>query len=150
MKPHLPDDPQSKVNLAVENIHRIWDATKDDRLTQLVFAICPRRKTVAFPFTMTWPTSETAGHSRNRHRFIQDYDADNAKLALFRSVARARCEFFSAARRKWFGTNVRNAWLRFIIWIPVAAADVEQRKTDLRQGNKNSSFRFIVTSPKAL
>ena len=35
MKPHLPDDPQSKVNLAVENIHRIWEATKDDRLTQL-------------------------------------------------------------------------------------------------------------------
>ena len=37
MKPGLPDDPQSKVNLAVENIHRIWEATKDDRLTQLVF-----------------------------------------------------------------------------------------------------------------
>ena len=37
MKPGLPDDPQSKVNLAVENIHRIWETTKDDRLAQLGF-----------------------------------------------------------------------------------------------------------------
>ena len=28
MKPGLRDDPQSKVNLAVENIFRIWEATK--------------------------------------------------------------------------------------------------------------------------
>jgi hypothetical protein len=37
MKPGLPDDPQSKVNLAVENIHRIWEATKDDRLRAACF-----------------------------------------------------------------------------------------------------------------
>ena len=37
MKLELPDDPQSKVNLAVEKIEQIWAATKDDRLTQLVF-----------------------------------------------------------------------------------------------------------------
>ncbi len=37
MKPSLPDDPQSKVNLAVEKIQQIWEATKDDRLAQLVF-----------------------------------------------------------------------------------------------------------------
>ena len=28
MKPGVPDDPQSKVNLAVEKIHQIWEATK--------------------------------------------------------------------------------------------------------------------------
>ena len=50
-------DPQSKVNLAVENIHRIWEVTKDDRLAQLVFCDCPRRKTGVFPFTMTWRTN---------------------------------------------------------------------------------------------
>ena len=37
MKPSAPDDPQSKVNLAVENIFRIWEETKPERSAQLVF-----------------------------------------------------------------------------------------------------------------
>jgi hypothetical protein len=37
MLPSAKDDPQSKVNLAVENIYRIWDASKEGRLAQLVF-----------------------------------------------------------------------------------------------------------------
>ena len=30
MKPASPDDPQGKVNLAVEKIFRIWQETKDE------------------------------------------------------------------------------------------------------------------------
>jgi len=37
MKPATPDEPQGKVNLAVENIHRIWQATAAERCAQLVF-----------------------------------------------------------------------------------------------------------------
>ena len=33
----LPDDPESKVNLCVDNIHRIWEEGQADKLTQLVF-----------------------------------------------------------------------------------------------------------------
>ena len=33
----LPDDPGSKVNACVRNIHRIWQEGMDQRLTQLVF-----------------------------------------------------------------------------------------------------------------
>lgn len=33
----LPDDPDSKVNLCLDNIHRIWESSKDKRSTQLVF-----------------------------------------------------------------------------------------------------------------
>ena len=37
INPDLPDDPNSKVNLCVDNIHRIWQDGQADRLTQLVF-----------------------------------------------------------------------------------------------------------------
>ena len=37
INPDLPDDPNSKVNRCVDNIHRIWQDGQADRLTQLVF-----------------------------------------------------------------------------------------------------------------
>ena len=36
INPMLPDDPESKVNACVRNIHRIWQEGMDQRLTQLV------------------------------------------------------------------------------------------------------------------
>ena len=33
----LPDDPESKVNTCLDNIHRIWEASKEQKSTQLVF-----------------------------------------------------------------------------------------------------------------
>ena len=37
INPDLPDDPNSKVNLCVNNIHRIWQDGQTEKLTQLVF-----------------------------------------------------------------------------------------------------------------
>ncbi len=37
INPNLPDDPQSKVNMCVDNIFKIWKDGTDDKLTQLVF-----------------------------------------------------------------------------------------------------------------
>ena len=37
INPMLPDEPQSKVNLCVDNIYRIWDEGQSEKLTQLVF-----------------------------------------------------------------------------------------------------------------
>ena len=37
INPNLPDEPTSKVNMCVDNIHRIWQDGQADRLTQLVF-----------------------------------------------------------------------------------------------------------------
>ncbi|MCC8156812.1 MAG: DEAD/DEAH box helicase family protein, partial [Oscillospiraceae bacterium] len=37
INPNLPDDPNSKVNLCVNNIVRIWEEGQANRLTQLVF-----------------------------------------------------------------------------------------------------------------
>ena len=37
INPNLPDEPTSKVNMCVDNIHRIWENGHADKLTQLVF-----------------------------------------------------------------------------------------------------------------
>ena len=37
INPNLPDEPTSKVNMCVDNIHRIWKDGHDNKLTQLVF-----------------------------------------------------------------------------------------------------------------
>ena len=37
INPDLPDEPTSKVNMCVDNIHRIWEEGQEQKLTQLVF-----------------------------------------------------------------------------------------------------------------
>jgi hypothetical protein len=38
INPLLPDHPESKVNACVDNVYRIWEETKEKRLTQLIFS----------------------------------------------------------------------------------------------------------------
>ena len=37
MNPMLPDDPDSKLNVCVRNVLKIWEEGKDQKLTQLLF-----------------------------------------------------------------------------------------------------------------
>jgi N12 class adenine-specific DNA methylase len=151
MKPGLPDDPQSKVNLAVENINRIWEATKHDRLTQLVFCDLSTPQDRGFSVyrdmadklkRLDIPEGEIA--------FIQDYDADNAKLALFRSVRAGKVRvLFGSTQKMGSGTNVQERLVALHhLDAPWRPADVEQREGRiLRQGNKNSSvqvYRYVT------
>lgn len=47
INPDLPDDPQSKVNLCVDNIARIYEEGNADKLTQLVFCDISTPKTAS-------------------------------------------------------------------------------------------------------
>ena len=47
INPDLPDDPNSKVNRCVDNIHRIWQDGQAEKLTQLVFCDLSTPKTGA-------------------------------------------------------------------------------------------------------
>ena len=49
INPDLPDDPMSKVNLCVDNIFRIWEDGKAEKLTQLVFSdlSTPKKRTTS-------------------------------------------------------------------------------------------------------
>ena len=151
MKPGLPDDPQSKVNLAVENIHRIWEATKEDRLAQLVFCDLSTPQDRGFSVYRDMADKlKRLGFPESEIAFIQDYDADNAKLALFRSVRAGKVRvLFGSTQKMGSGTNVQERLIALHhLDAPWRPADVEQREGRiLRQGNRNSSvqiYRYVT------
>jgi hypothetical protein len=82
--------------------------------------------------------------------FIQDYDADNAKLALFRSVNAGKTRIlFGSTQKMGSGTNVQERLVALHhLDAPWRPADVEQREGRiLRQGNKNSAvqiYRYVT------
>ena len=151
MKPGLPDDPQSKVNLAVEKIRQIWEATKDDRLSQLVF--CDLSTPQDRGFSVYRDMADKLKHlgvPENEIAFIQDYDADNAKVALFRAVRAGKVRvLFGSTQKMGSGTNVQERLIALHhLDAPWRPADVEQREGRiLRQGNKNASvqiYRYVT------
>ena len=151
MKPGLPDDPQSKVNLAVENIHRIWESTKEGRLAQLVFCDLSTPQDKGFSVYRDMADKlKRLGVPENEIAFIQDYDADNAKLALFRSVREGKVRvLFGSTQKMGSGTNVQERLVALHhLDAPWRPADVEQREGRiLRQGNRNASvqiYRYVT------
>jgi hypothetical protein len=151
MIPSAKDDPQSKVNLAVENIFRIWEATKEDRLTQLVFCdlSTPKEKGFSVYDDMAEKLVKL-GVPRNEIEFIQTYESDASKLALFRSVRAGKTRiFFGSTQKMGSGTNVQERLIALHhMDAPWRPADVEQREGRiLRQGNKNSVvqiYRYVT------
>ncbi|NOS68610.1 MAG: DEAD/DEAH box helicase family protein, partial [Verrucomicrobia bacterium] len=87
MKPSAKDDPQGKVNQAVENIFRIWQESKPERSAQLVFCDLSTPKDKGFSvYRDAADKLERLGVPSGDIAFIQDYDSDAAKLSLFRDV----------------------------------------------------------------
>jgi hypothetical protein len=151
MKPSLPDDPQSKVNLAVEKIHQIWEATKDGRSAQLVFCDLSTPQDRGFSvYRDAADKLKKLGIPENEIAFIQDYDGDNAKLALFRSVRSGKVRvLFGSTQKMGSGTNVQERLVALHhLDAPWRPADVEQREGRImRQGNKNpvvQIYRYVA------
>ena len=151
MKSSLPDDPRSKVNLAVDNIHRVWESTKDNRSTQLMFCDLSTPQDKGFSVYRDMADKlQRLGIPENEIAFIQDYDADNAKLALFRDVRAGKVRIlFGSTQKMGSGTNVQERLIALHhLDAPWRPADVEQREGRiLRQGNKNPSvqiYRYVT------
>jgi hypothetical protein len=151
MKPGLPDDPQSKVYLAVENVHRIWEGNKEGRLTQLVFCDLSTPQDRGFSVYRDMADKLTRlGIPESEIAFIQDYDTDTAKLNLFRSVRAGKVRIlFGSTQKMGSGTNVQERLVALHhLDAPWRPADVEQREGRiLRQGNKNSTvqiYRYVT------
>ena len=107
----LPDNPDSKVNVCVKNVFAIWDKTKDDRSTQLLFSDMStpkgdgefniyddiRGKLVA----MGIPKEEIA--------FIHEANSDKQKDELFAKVRKGDVRILLGSTQKMgAGTNVQN------------------------------------------
>ena len=154
MVPHLGDNPASKVNQAVANVHRIWKKTSAVKGTQMVFCDLStpsatnrggfnvyddvRAKLVARGV----PTEQIAS--------IQDYDEDAAKSALFKAVREGKVRVLLGSTPKMGeGTNVqRKLAALHHLDAPWRPADIEQREGRiLRQGNQNefvSIYRYVT------
>ncbi len=151
MIPTTTDEPQSKVNLAVENIHRIWEQTKENRSAQLVFCdlSTPKEKGFSVYDDMAAKLVKL-GVPPEEIAFIQDYDADNAKLLLFRSVRAGKVRIlFGSTQKMGSGTNVQERLIALHhLDAPWRPSDVEQREGRiLRQGNKNpvvQIYRYVT------
>jgi N12 class adenine-specific DNA methylase len=147
------DYPESKINLAVKQIFEIWEQTKKERLTQLVFCDLSTPKQGATEFSayddlkaklvkMGVPTEEIA--------FIQDCDTDVAKTTLFKRVRSGQTRMLMGSTQKMgTGTNVQERLFALHhLDAPWRPSDIEQREGRiLRQGNKNKEvkiFRYVT------
>ena len=151
MKPAAPDEPQGKVNQAVENIHRIWLATTAERSAQLVFCDLSTPKDRGFSVYRDMAEKlERLGVPTREIAFIQGYESDASKLALFRDVRAGKVRvLFGSTQKMGSGTNVQERLIALHhLDAPWRPADVEQREGRiLRQGNKNpvvQVYRYVT------
>ncbi|HEO4628538.1 TPA: DEAD/DEAH box helicase family protein [Streptococcus agalactiae] len=111
INPLLPDNPDSKVNVCVKNVFAIWDKTKENKSTQLLFSDMStpkgngefniyddiREKLVA----MGIPKEEIA--------FIHEANSDKQKDELFAKVRKGEIRILMGSTQKMgAGTNVQN------------------------------------------
>src|SRR5437667_849696 len=150
MIPTAREEPQSKVNQAVENIHRIWQATTAERSAQMVFCDLSTPKDRGFSvYRDIAEKLECLGVPSGDIAFIQDFDTDAGKLALFRDVRAGKVRIlFGSTQKMGSGTNVQERLIALHhLDAPWRPADVEQREGRiLRQGNKNpviQIYRYV-------
>lgn len=144
------DEPQGKVNQAVENIHRIWQETAAERSAQMVFCDLSTPKDRGFSVYRDMAEKlERLGVPSGDIAFIQDYDSDAGKLGLFRDVRAGKVRIlFGSTQKMGSGTNVQERLIALHhLDAPWRPADVEQREGRiLRQGNKNAVvqiYRYV-------
>lgn len=152
INPLLPDNHDSKVNVCVKNVFAIWDKTRKDRSTQLLFSDMStpkgdgefniyddiREKLVA----MGIPKEEIA--------FIHEANSDKQKDELFAKVRKGDVRILLGSTQKMgAGTNVQNKLIALHdLDVPWRPADLEQRAGRIvRQGNENKEvniYRYVT------
>jgi hypothetical protein len=151
--PMLPDDPGSKVNACMENVYRIWDETKNDRLTQVVF--CDFSTPSKDKFNVYDDIKSKLiqkGIPEKEIAYIHDADSEEKKKELFARVRKGQVRILMGSTAKMgSGTNVQDKLIALHdLDCPWRPADLEQRSGRIiRQGNKNPEvdiFRYVTRS----
>lgn len=161
--PNLPDYPHSKVNAAVDNVFRIWQETKKDKLTQIVFLDlstpkAKKNKDAENEDTDT-DTSELSVYDDIKNKliikgipekeiaFIHDADTDAKKLALFEKMNTGKIRVLIGSTNKMgTGMNVqRLCKAMHHLDCPWRPGDIEQRNGRIvRQGNLNEEVEIYA------
>ncbi len=148
----LPDDPESKVNTCLDNIHRIWEASKEQKSTQLVFCdlSTPHGDGKFNVYDDLKAKLVRMGVPETEIAFIHDAKTETQKAALFTNVRSGNVRILLGSTAKMgAGTNVQKRLIaEHHLDIPWRPSDIEQREGRiLRQGNENSKvdiFRYVT------
>src|SRR5699024_358719 len=126
----LPDDPDSKVNVCVKNIYSIWDKTRDNRSTQLVFSdmSTPKNDGSFNVYDDIKKKLLDMGVSEKEIAFINDANTEKQKDELFSKVSKVNYRILIGSTQKMgTGTNVQERL------IAIHDLDVPWRPADLEQ-----------------
>ena len=148
----LPDDPKSKVNLCLDNIHRIWESSSEQKSTQLVFCdlSTPHGDGKFNVYDDLKSKLVRMGVPETEIAFIHDAKTETQKAALFTNVRSGSVRILLGSTAKMgAGTNVQKRLIaEHHLDIPWRPSDIEQREGRiLRQGNENKRvdiFRYVT------
>jgi len=153
MLPHVRDNPDSKVNRAIEKAHQIWLDSTTVRGAQMIFCDLSTPTGNGSRFSVYADVREKLlqrGIPSEQIAFIQDYNDDAAKAALFKAVRAGTVRILLGSTPKMGeGTNVQERLIALHhLDAPWRPADIEQREGRiLRQGNTNeyvSIYRYVT------
>lgn len=152
INPLLPDDPGSKVNACMENVFKIWNDTREERLTQLVFCdfSTPGKDKSFNVYDDLRKKLIARGVSEEEIAFIHDADTEKKKDQLFAKVRSGAVRVLMGSTQKMgAGTNVQDRLIAMHdLDCPWRPADLEQRAGRIvRQGNRNPEvniYRYVT------
>lgn len=111
INPLLPDNPDSKVNVCVKNVFAIWDKTKENKSTQLLFSDMSTPKGNG-EFNIYDDIREklvAMGIPKEERAFIHEANSDKQKDELFAKVRKGEIRILMGSTQKMgAGTNVQN------------------------------------------
>ena len=148
MNPMLPDDPNSKLNVCVQNVLKIWEEGKDQKLTQLLFCdlSTPKNDGNFNIYEDIRKKLIAAGVPENEIEFIHNADTEAKKAALFSKVRSGDVRVLLGSTAKMgAGTNVQSRLVAVhhldVGWKP---SDMTQRNGRIiRQGNMNKEVKVF-------
>ena len=148
MNPMLPDDPNSKLNVCVQNVLKIWEEGKEQKLTQLLFCdlSTPKNDGNFNVYDDIRKKLIAAGVPENEIEFIHNADTEAKKAALFSKVRSGDVRVLLGSTAKMgAGTNVQSRLVAVhhldVGWKP---SDMTQRNGRIiRQGNQNPEVKVF-------
>ena len=148
MNPMLPDDPNSKLNVCVRNVLKIWEEGKDQKLTQLLFCdlSTPKNDGNFNVYDDIRKKLIAAGVPENEIDFIHNADTEAKKATLFSKVRSGDVRVLLGSTAKMgAGTNVQSRLVAVhhldVGWKP---SDMTQRNGRIiRQGNMNKEVKVF-------
>lgn len=148
MNPLLPDDPDSKANACVERVFTIWERTKAQHSTQMIFCDLSTPRADGFDVYNDIRDKLVArGIPKEEVQFIHDADTEAKKAELFGKVRSGAVRVLMGSTQKMgAGTNVQTRLCALHhLDCPWRPADIAQRNGRMvRQGNKNKEVSIFI------